>query len=666
MLTPAINFNNYSNEVMNFRSSMMDYDDNNTFIYLKYSTNYSGTGNPNNASWTDISSQADWSLGDYEWTESGEIDLSNINGTSVHLAFVYVSENGSGKTWQIDDVSITVDGTANNPPQITNVDHTPAIPQDGEAVTVSATITDDNSVASAELMWGFSSSNINQNVVMNASGNNYSAQIPGQSAGVQVFFKIKATDNDGAVAESSIESYTVATSTNLPPEISDVSYSPATPEEGESVTVEAEITDDEEVESAIVLWGLSASALNNIENMSVSGNTYSATIPGQNAGAGVFFKLQAFDNEGEMSETSVYQYTVNSPLPIQSLPFLETFESEDLGIFNSYSVSGDNEWHNDDYNGNHFAKMSNYDGSENLENEDWLLTNAINFNNYSNEVLNFESALMDYDDNTTFIYLKYSTNYDGVSDPNTANWMDITNQAEWSNGDYEWTASGDIDLSGISGTAVYLAFVYESEDGSGKTWEIDNVSVSLEGANEAPVISNISQNPMNPDQNDIVTISALINDDSEVEVAEIQYGFSAGQMNNIVDMIASGNSFTGEIPAQDANQYIYYRIMAIDDEGATTYSSISNYYVDVAQGLESTSKMQALIYPNPASHSFRIQTQDLKNGELQVLHSSGKLVMQIPGFATDQHIDISGLSSGSYLVRFINKEEALIFNLIVQ
>jgi hypothetical protein len=420
---------------------------------------------------------------------------------------------------------------------------------------------------------------------MNASGNNYSAQIPGQSAGVQVFFKIKATDNDGAVAESSIESYTVATSTNLPPEISDVSYSPTTPEEGESVTVEAEITDDEEVESAIVLWGLSASALNNIENMSASGNTYAATIPGQNAGAGVFFKLQAFDNEGEMSETSVYQYTVNSPLPIQSLPFLETFESEDLGIFNSYSVTGDNEWHNDDYNGNHFAKMSNYDGSENLENEDWLLTDAINFNNYSNEVLNFESALMDYDDNTTFIYLKYSTNYDGVSDPNTANWMDITNQAEWSNGDYEWTASGDIDLSGISGTAVYLAFVYESEDGSGKTWEIDNVSVSLEGANEAPVISNISQNPMNPDQNDIVTISAQITDDSDVEVAEIQYGFSAGQMNEIVDMTSSGNSFTGEIPAQDANQYIYYRIMAIDDEGATTYSSISNYYVDLAQGL---------------------------------------------------------------------------------
>ncbi len=565
MITPAINFNDYNNEMMNFRSSMMDYNDNQTFIYLKYASNYSGSGNPNNASWTDISSQADWSQGDYEWTESGQIDLSNINGTSVHLAFVYVSDAGSGKTWQIDDVSITIDETTNEAPEISNVNYSPQIPDENETVAVTATITDDDLVS-----------------------------------------------------------------------------------------------------SAIVLWGLSEGNMSNIENMSASGNNYSASIPGQNAGATIFFMIQAFDNEGEMSETTVYQYTIESPLPVQMLPFLETFESDDLGIFNSYSVVGDNEWHNDVYNGNHYAKMSNYDGSENLENEDWLLTNAINFNNYSNEVLNFESAMMDYDDNSTFIYLKYSTNYNGVSDPNTADWIDLSSQAEWSNGDYEWTESGDIDLSGISGTAVYLAFVYESEDGSGKTWEIDHVSVSLEGANEAPIISNISQNPMEPDHNDDVTISAIITDDNEVEVAEIQYGFSAGLMDEIVDMVASGNSFTGVIPAQEANQFVYYRMMAIDDEGATAYSAIRNYYVALAQGVERAPEGREIIYPNPASHSFRIQTFDTKNGALQILHSSGKLVMQISDFASDQQIDISDLASGSYLVRLINKEEALIFNLIVQ
>jgi hypothetical protein len=40
--------------------------------------------------------------------------------------------------------------------------------------------------------------------------------------------------------------------------------------------------------------------------------------------------------------------------------------------------------------------------------------------------------------------------------------------------------------------------------------------------------------------------------------------------------------------------------------------------------------------------------------------------MQISDFATNEQVDISELSKGIYLIRFINKEEVLVFNLIVQ
>lgn len=565
MITPAINFNNYSNETLNFISSMMDYSDNSTFIYLKYSTNYSGSGNPNNASWTDLSAQANWSDGNYVWTESGNIDLSSINGNSVYIAFVYVSEDGSGKTWQIDDVSISLDGTTNEPPIISNVN-----------------------------------------------------------------------------------------------------FSPEVPDENEDVDIEALITDDESVESAVVLWGYSSGNMSNIENMISSGDNYSSVIPGQSAGTSIFFKIQAFDNEGEMSESSIFQYTVDSPLPVQILPFEEDFESEDLGVFSSYSVSGDEIWHNDDYNGEHYAKMSNYNGSENLENEDWLLTKAINFNNYTNEVLNFETSMIDYDDNSSFIYLKYSTNYDGSSNPNTANWTDLTTLANWSDGDYNWVESGDIDLSNITGNTVYIAFVYISEDGSGKTWQVDNVSITLEGANQAPVINTMGQNPMFPDNTDEVNVFAQIFDDGMIEVAEIQYGISPSQMNQIVDMTVSGSSYNGNIPPQDAGQYIYYRIYVIDDEGASTYSQIVNYYVDLAETIEERYSVPLHIYPNPAKEFITLKTEIQQPELIKIYHSSGKLVREIDDYHRGNRIDISKLQKGLYIIQLYSDNESRIEKLIIE
>ena len=93
---------------------MKDYDDVNAHLYLLYSTNYNGTGNPHNYTWQNISDEAYWSPGDYEWVESGIIDLSGIVGGQVYIAFQYDSEAGSSKTWQIDDVSISASPTSIN------------------------------------------------------------------------------------------------------------------------------------------------------------------------------------------------------------------------------------------------------------------------------------------------------------------------------------------------------------------------------------------------------------------------------------------------------------------------------------------------------------------------------------------------------------------------
>ena len=869
LITPAINFDNYTNEKLNFKSSMKDYDDDNCFIYLMYSTNYSGTGDPNNATWTDISSAANWSGGDYTWTESGEITLESITGNQVYLAFKYDSQAGSGKTWQIDDVSITIDGTSNTPPQITNVSHNPNIPDANEAVVVSATITDDGSVASAELLWGYSSSNLNNTVNMTASGssysgqipgqtesttvyykikatdneaavgtstvtsytvaaasntppvitnvehnpnlpaineavivsatitddeniasaevfwgftstslsnqvtmsgtgNNYTGQIPGQTEGQIVYYKVKATDNESATSESSIMNYTVESATNNPPQINNLSHSPNAPDEAEAViiscdiiddnavaqaiifyglssssmtsqitmtnsgdnytgtipgqnenvtiyyqvkaiddedafslsvtqnftvnetenippvintvtydpsnpveaeevTVTANITDDEAIESALVLWGISETSMSNIVNMSASGDNYSAIIPGQNEGVTIYFKVQAFDNDSDMTESSTYQYYIEITTNELTLPFTEDFENEDLGVFNEYSVSGDeNTWHNDDYQDSFYAKMSNYNGTENIENEDWLITRSINFDNYSNETLNFNSSMKNFDDNSTFIYIKYSNNYDGTSNPNNATWTDLSALASWSTGDYEWVESGDIDISDINGTEVYLAFQYVSEDGSGKTWQIDNVSVTLGASNTPPVISNIIQSPEEPYQTNEVDITAQITDDGSIEIAEIQYGLSPTEMDQVSNLSGSSSNYSGAIPALDAGQTIYYRIMAEDNDGAISYSSIYNYYIDLYDGIQTINQVDWTVYPNPANQVIKVISSFEKNVNLMIYHSSGQLVFETQSYILNSNIDVSNFAPGMYYIRVNDNDQSESLPLIIR
>jgi len=970
IITPAINFNAYSNEVLNFSSAMKDYSDNTTFIYLLYSTNYSGTGDPNSATWVDISAGADWSAGEYVWTTSGDVSLSALVGEQVYIAFKYDSQSSSGKTWQIDDVSIsiggdpnvapvisnvsysptspsssenvtvaaeitddvsvasatvywglsssslsnsvnmtasgddysaiipnqdaeltvyfkiqavdgegltsetgiyqyTVEADPNQAPEIANVNFSPSSPSSGQSVNVEAEITDDVSVATATVYWGLSSSNLSNSLSMGASGDNYSAIIPGQSAGLTVYFKIQAVDNEGLTSETGIYQYTVEADPNQAPVITNISFSPTSPSSGQSVNIEAEITDDVSVASATVYWGLSSSNLSNSLNMSASGNNYSAIIPGQSAGITVYFKIQAIDNEGLTTETGTYQYTVESDpnqapeisnvnysptspssgqtvnveaeitddvsvasatvywglsssnltnslnmnasgsnysaiIPGQAeeltvyfkiqavddeglateteiyqytvesdpnqapeisnvtysptspsagesvtveaeitddvfvvsaivlwgysssllefavpmsgvadlysasilgqdagvsvyfkviafddddlmtesdilqytvevgsgtlaLPFMENFENEDLGLFNSYSVTGPNEtWHNDEYDDNLFAEMSNYNGNENIENEDWMISPPINFDAYSNEILHFRSAMNDYSDVNTFLYLKISTNYDGISDPNTATWTNLSDDAFWSLGDFEWIESGGVNLSMITGNEVYLAFQYVSQAGTGKTWQLDNISITLDGGtNMPPEIANITQTPEEPNNLDEVVVTAQIIDDDFIQSAQIYFGTSASQMNETVEMSGSGNDYSGSIPPQEAYSTIYYRIKAIDSDDEVSYSSIYSYFVDLVDGVEKVENTSIIIYPNPAKDYMQVNAVNiLDQMNMKIFQSSGDLVMDEEIYSQDR-VDISQLAPGYYLVQITSGNYVRIIALVI-
>lgn len=147
-----------------------------------------------------------------------------------------------------------------------------------------------------------------------------------------------------------------------------------------------------------------------------------------------------------------------------------------LGSFTQYSVTGAQVWTNTSHSGTTYANMSGYSGS-NLANEDWLISSSLNFDNYSLETLNFRTA-MNYGtagDGSLKVYT--SNNYSGTGDPNLATWNEIS-PVTLSTGSWSWISSGQIDLSGITGTNVHIAFKYISTTSSAATWEVTSVKLS--------------------------------------------------------------------------------------------------------------------------------------------------------------------------------------------
>ena len=102
LVTPAISMN--GNNKLSFRSAVAFYTHNGLKIMI--SSNYNGDANA--ASWTELNANlAGSSQSNYEWVNSGEIDLSSYSG-EVHIGFQYVGDGASNTcTYIIDDISVT-------------------------------------------------------------------------------------------------------------------------------------------------------------------------------------------------------------------------------------------------------------------------------------------------------------------------------------------------------------------------------------------------------------------------------------------------------------------------------------------------------------------------------------------------------------------------------
>ena len=151
----------------------------------------------------------------------------------------------------------------------------------------------------------------------------------------------------------------------------------------------------------------------------------------------------------------------------------------DNGLDNCTVVqpTGTTAWNQTAYNENGYAVINTY---ENGANESWLVTPAVNMDAISNRAFSF--SMTSYNSNKTVgecgegqFEVYYTATFDG-STIDKSNWTRFTSVDNVQLGDESWVwVDVDLDVSAITGEAIYFAFVHKSDATNGTTWELDNV-----------------------------------------------------------------------------------------------------------------------------------------------------------------------------------------------
>ncbi len=196
------------------------------------------------------------------------------------------------------------------------------------------------------------------------------------------------------------------------------------------------------------------------ENLEPNQGYHFCIFPYTNGGSNIDYKTDGTPPEATATTADI--------VVINSEPF-----DDGLGTWTPYNVLGDQEWYQSSYGGRTFAKMSGYDSGSHA-NEDWLISPGMDIANFQSVTFNFSTATK-YDGN--HLQLFYSNDYDGSGNPNDFTWNEITDQAQWSDGNWNWVESGDVSLTDYLSNGFYLAFKYTSTDAQSATWEVDDILV---------------------------------------------------------------------------------------------------------------------------------------------------------------------------------------------
>jgi len=165
----------------------------------------------------------------------------------------------------------------------------------------------------------------------------------------------------------------------------------------------------------------------------------------------------------------------------KNIVFEENFTT-DLGDFVVKDISGSADWYKSGH-GNGTYNYAKIEGAGKGQNEDWLITPAIDLSSYQVAAFSFVQGFRrftSWDDMTVWV----SDDYDGVSDPNeNATWTQMTGY-HYPEAGSDWSyleSSGGIFINDFAGKSnVHIAFKYICTETEAASWEIESIEVSAQ------------------------------------------------------------------------------------------------------------------------------------------------------------------------------------------
>ncbi|WP_412468215.1 lamin tail domain-containing protein [Pedobacter sp. KLB.chiD] len=154
LISPALNISSFNYAILSFWTRSAFAGDK---LQLKVSTNYSGSGDPALATWTNLDGKFP-ETGSDKWTKSDNIDLSAYKATPVYVAIVYNSTTSSASRWTVDDFAVT---NSNTPPAV-DISTSPS------SINFGFQAANTTSTASS---FGFSAGNLTGDVTLTAPAN---------------------------------------------------------------------------------------------------------------------------------------------------------------------------------------------------------------------------------------------------------------------------------------------------------------------------------------------------------------------------------------------------------------------------------------------------------------------------------------------------------------
>ena len=240
-------------------------------------------------------------------TYSATIDPQTYN--TIVSYYISAFDNANNNILSSTASYTTIDTTI---PGIMNVYYSPSPAPAHQNIVVSATISDTGSgIQNSTIYYSTDNGNSWSTVAMSLQTNSiYQGSVPGQNYGVTVQYYIKVFDIANNFNQTPTSSY--STHDITAPNIVINSISPNNPQNYDSVTVNASITDqDSGVNSVTLFYSLTGgTSWITLTMTNSAGPYYNASIPAQSYFTTVYYKIQAIDTVGNAVNSTQYSYEV--------------------------------------------------------------------------------------------------------------------------------------------------------------------------------------------------------------------------------------------------------------------------------------------------------------------------------------------------------------------